>query len=368
MSKVTIIIPIYNAEKYLKNCIKSIVIQEYEDMEVLLIDDGSTDNSFWLCKQFEEEYSQIRVIHQQNHGSGYTRNTGIQEALGEYLVFVDADDRLPQKNTIAIMVEAMEEKRADIIVGNYQRLYDGKLVPANRHGFTDRTDTTTVDFRFQGFFSGGNLAYVWSKMYRRSFLIEQNLKFQNLIYAEDKMFNFECYLANARYVFLEEDVYIYRKTPDSISTKYRENSWEVWMSIAARTQELLKQKKREKRCGDLVAYTIFFAVFFDAKQEYEHTKGSMKAVKQMITTYNAYPLAHQKFQELAKRNYIKELSSSFWKWMIRGFCLAVCARCYAILALGIKLLIDGKVDEKLSSTGRKKHEAKKKISSGKEKQ
>ena len=57
MSKVTIIIPIYNAEKYLKNCIKSIVIQEYEDMEVLLIDDGSTDNSFWLCKQFEEEYA-----------------------------------------------------------------------------------------------------------------------------------------------------------------------------------------------------------------------------------------------------------------------------------------------------------------------
>jgi len=365
MSMVTIIIPVYNAEKYLVNCIKSVVSQEYAELEVLLIDDGSTDGSFKLCKRFEKEYTYISVIHQQNHGSGYTRNIGIQKAKGEYLVFVDADDRLPKKNTIAIMVKAMEEQKADIVVGNYQRLYNGKLIPANRHGFTDTSDTTTVDFRFQGFFSVGHLAYVWSKMYRRSFLIEHELKFQNFIYAEDKMFNFECYLAKAKYKFLKEDVYVYRKTPDSISTKYRENSWDIWMSIAARTQEILEEKKLEEVYGDLVAYTIFFAVFFDGKQEYEYTNGSMKAVRQVISNYNAYSLAHQKFKELAKKRYVKELSSSFWRLMIRGFCLAVCARCYRVLALGIKLLIDGKVDERLSSTGRKNNETKKKISTGK---
>ena len=90
--KISIIVPIYNVEKYLPGCIDSILKQTYENMEIILVDDGSPDNCPAICDEYEKKDTRIRVIHQKNSGLSGARNTGIDNAQGEYLIFVDSDD------------------------------------------------------------------------------------------------------------------------------------------------------------------------------------------------------------------------------------------------------------------------------------
>jgi glycosyltransferase involved in cell wall biosynthesis len=91
---VTVIIPVYNAESYLEQCLNSVINQDYMDLEIILIDDGSTDNSGKICDLYLTHDMRIRVIHQINHGVSYSRNQGIDASNGEYLTFIDCDDRI----------------------------------------------------------------------------------------------------------------------------------------------------------------------------------------------------------------------------------------------------------------------------------
>ena len=92
MPLISLIIPVYNVEKYLKNCVDSVIKQNYEDMEIILVDDGSKDNSPRICDEYSEKYDFINVIHQKNGGASVARNTGIDAATGKYLMFIDSDD------------------------------------------------------------------------------------------------------------------------------------------------------------------------------------------------------------------------------------------------------------------------------------
>lgn len=92
MDKVSVIVPIYNAEKYISECIESITCQTYKNLEIILINDGSLDNSIKICKQYAKNDDRIKLIDVENHGVSYARNKGIEEATGEYIIFIDSDD------------------------------------------------------------------------------------------------------------------------------------------------------------------------------------------------------------------------------------------------------------------------------------
>ena len=98
MSKVSIIIPVYNAEKTLCRCLDSLVVQTYEDVEIILVNDGSVDSSRNICETYRDKYSQIILINQENAGPATARNVGIDSASGKYISFVDADDYIPDKD------------------------------------------------------------------------------------------------------------------------------------------------------------------------------------------------------------------------------------------------------------------------------
>lgn len=115
MEKVTIVVPVYNTEKYLDECIKSIVNQTYENIEVILIDDGSKDNSPKICDKWAQKDSRIQVIHKMNEGAGIARNTGISNASGEYICFFDSDDYI-EPYTIEKSLNALLENNADIVL------------------------------------------------------------------------------------------------------------------------------------------------------------------------------------------------------------------------------------------------------------
>ena len=111
--KVSVIIPVYNVEKYLPRCIKSVLDQTYQDLEIILVDDGTKDNSGIMCDEYATKDNRIRVIHKENGGLSSARNSGIEIATGDAVFFLDSDDYLPTE-CIEKMVCLMEEKDADI--------------------------------------------------------------------------------------------------------------------------------------------------------------------------------------------------------------------------------------------------------------
>ena len=119
MRKVSIIIPVYNAEKYLSECINSIIYQSYNNLEIILVNDGSTDNSIYICRQYANKDNRIIVIDSDNYGVSYARNIGIERATGKYIVFIDSDDMI-EKDYIGILVTEMEEKNLDMVVCGYK--------------------------------------------------------------------------------------------------------------------------------------------------------------------------------------------------------------------------------------------------------
>lgn len=348
--KVSIIIPIYNAEKYLTETIESIICQTVQSWELVLVDNMSKDKSMEICKRYAGKYPNVHVYEEKKAGCSYARNRGMKEATGDYIVFVDADDYLKDKFVIEGWIGALKKERADIVIGNYERLWNERLLPANEHKIFSLKDRESEAFRFQGFFSAGNLSYIWGRAYRADFLKKNKIIFQPLEYAEDKLFNIECYMKQAKYAFVDDVGYVYRKNAESISYQYKPNSCQCWLKIAHRTEKLAKESKKREYLG-IVRYLIAFAAFFDAKMEYVEKRKSLKATINLLKEYKKDELAKRCFKDLAHGKQLNQIDSRMWEFMLKGFAFAMNLNLYGGLAIGIKMLIDLRIDERLSDTG-----------------
>ncbi len=348
--KLSIIVPVHNVERYLPEALESVLRQTYKDWELILIENKSDDGSYGICCSYAEKYPAIRVFKEEKACLSNARNRGIQEASGEYLMFLDSDDYLASDTVIENLMKKIEQEHTDVVVCNYFRLWNGRLLPAVSHTGYSYNDRESEDFRFQGFFSCGNLSYVWGKIYRTSFLKEQHITFKDFEYAEDKMFNTECYVKGIRYAFIEERGYVYRKNTASVSHRYNARLRECWIGIAHELEKIVR-RTRTGKYEDLVRYIIFFAVFFDAKMEYTEHGRTLKRVRYTLKRYERDPLAKRCFRELLRGKDMQTLSSVLWKIMMRGFSFCMNLHMFGILSLGIKLLIDLRIDERLSDTG-----------------
>lgn len=128
MAKLSVIVPVYNVEKYLQRCVDSLLAQTHEDLEILLVNDGSTDGSPALCDAYAKKDARIRVIHQKNGGLSAARNTGIDAATGEYLAFLDSDDYV-DRATYSLLLREMQERRADIVGMQFERVSEDSPFP-----------------------------------------------------------------------------------------------------------------------------------------------------------------------------------------------------------------------------------------------
>lgn len=120
---ITVIVPIYNRERYLDKCINSVLDQDNVETEIILVDDGSTDSSPEICDRYSREYSNIKVIHTENHGLGHARNVGLDIANGEYIMFLDSDDRYAP-GALSAMQKALEDNNADFVIGGFNTYSD----------------------------------------------------------------------------------------------------------------------------------------------------------------------------------------------------------------------------------------------------
>lgn len=351
---ISIIIPVCQAEAYLEECLHHILMQTFQNWELILVENGSTDNSLQICREYEERDDRIHVFQEERRGAAFARNRGLKEAGGTYVFFVDADDYLADADVIEAFYRKAEESKASVIVGNYERLWDGRRLTATTHKSLQEIDREEAAFRFRGFFSIGILSYLWGKMYRRDFLEKNQINFDALTYAEDKLFNFRCYCKGASYAFLDKCVYVYRRNDKSVSYQYREHAREDWTTIVLETEREIRENKLPEEYLDLAGFTVFFATFFDAKMEYVKTGGSKKAMAQCIYAYASAEETGKYFILFSKRSAWKKGCSLLWRSGIYGFSVAMRWKLYHLLACVLALFIRWRVDERLSDTGKRK--------------
>ena len=217
MPIVSIIIPVYNAEKFIESCIRSVIAQSYSDIELILIDDGSMDTSGVICDENAQKDARIRVIHKRNEGVSIARNVGIREARGEYITFLDADDQM-KKECIANLMQA---KEYPLVVCGYEKTgfkngIDGpKLSQPITVGIelAERWNSTAETWWW----------FVWGKLYRRDVIINNNLAFNSgMIYLEDFCFVLD-YLRCVDKVFLVNSYDVLHLVEATKYSKYRMN-------------------------------------------------------------------------------------------------------------------------------------------------
>ena len=230
--RLSVIVPVYNVSQYLDECLASIMRQKMRDMEVWLIDDGSTDDSALICNRYVEIDERFHVIHQRNQGVSAARNTGILKSSGEWILFIDGDDLLVDELTDHLYFANYD--KADIVFFGYinQRengtRFLGKL---NSHSglFSKEVNLalphvalcSSLQNRISGWPGDISVCSPWGKIYRRSFLLDNNMFFTpGLPRGQDALFNFQIYLMSPK-GYLESFMgYIYRKNPLSITHRY----------------------------------------------------------------------------------------------------------------------------------------------------
>lgn len=345
---VSIIIPVYKAERFLDECLESVIGQDYPLLEIILVDDGSPDSCPEMCDRYSKEYDYIKTIHKSNEGPGMARKTGIEAATGKYITFVDSDDRLDGAGAIRRMVGQAEKKQADIVVGSFRRLTGQQLSGINHHRLHDGAYTQTVDFRFKGFVLYSHLVLACFKLYRRAFLVENNIKYRDYPFAEDKSFNMICCTYQPVFAFVDESVYLYRINGDSVSSRYQDNYISVHIAVASDFEQFLSERGIVEEYHDLTAFHLCFGLFFLAKQELMH-KG-MSATVKALSHYGRDPLVRKTVKELVRGRYINQVESNIWKAAIWGASLLCSLHAYVLLALGTWILRKVKVDERLISS------------------
>lgn len=224
MPQVSIIIPVYNVEKYLPECIESIIAQDFSDFECLLVDDGSTDGSGALCDSYAARDSRIKVFHQQNQGVSAARNRGIAEAMGEWISFVDSDDWLD----CSYLSDLLSAQIADWIISGYTIHNTDKiteLVPPQQLSFEVGKDFIGIIAHLLESYS---LYGPYCKLYRKSIIKLKEIKFNETIsFGEDLTFNFD-YLINVRTIScIPKSNYHYRRSSNTLSTKIYSDKWEL---------------------------------------------------------------------------------------------------------------------------------------------
>lgn len=217
--RVSIIIPIYNAEANLRRCIDSVLKQDFEDFELILMDDGSKDSSGIICDEYQEKDSRVRVIHKENSGVSDTRNQAIALAKGEYIQFLDSDDWITPDAT-GLLIRTATENDCDMVISDFYRVVGERL--SHKGDIQEDGLLTREEFAVNMMEKPADFYYgvLWNKLYRRDIIEKYGLCMdKDISWCEDFIFNME-YIRHVRNVYaLRVPIYYYVKTPGSLASQ-----------------------------------------------------------------------------------------------------------------------------------------------------
>lgn len=273
----SIILPVYNVAAYLRRCIQSVLEQDFHDYELILVDDGSTDESGTICDRLEELHPCIRVIHKANGGLSSARNAGLEIARGEYIWWVDSDDWIAE-NALNILFEASAAEKPDMVKFNYVRTEGAErpFISNAQPGLYEKDDKKALldialltPSRF--------CLSAWSYLYRRDFLAKRELSFvsERVIGSEDYLFNLQALVVAEKVRVIPEQLYFYELRNGSLSQSYRKNLPDRYTQLYTRLREFysgigLLEQYEHKICRFFVWHLIHGTCI---SNEYQLTSG-----------------------------------------------------------------------------------------------
>ena len=239
---ISVIIPVFNNEDYLKECIESIINQSYKHLEIILIDDGSTDNSKKICDEYAQRDSRIKTIHKANEGVSQTRNLGIDMATGEWITFIDADDYIEKDFIEKTMKSALEEK-CDIVITGYRRLRGEKeetICKKESYMLNGR------EFLLEALSPQEGVGFSAMKLIKKSII--KDVRFDSrLKVGEDALFNIMLSENIERAFYLNKDIYIYRVNQVSVVKRYDQDYAKKYLQSMQINKEYITNKFKDDK-------------------------------------------------------------------------------------------------------------------------
>lgn len=282
---ISVIVPVYNVERYIEECLDSVVRQSYQNLQIIIVDDGSTDASSKKVKSYLED-SRVYFIEQENKGLSGARNTGLAAAVGKYVLFVDSDDYLELK-TIEELVVAMEEKQVDLIRFNGRAFLDGLNEPIEQNNYDFSHRLQEGKKYTQDRFEANRRTFaspVYLYMVRREVLIKNVLTFYEGILHEDELFTTQVFLNSNAMLYVNAFYY---------NRRYRENS-------------IMTNQSQERWQRTFDSYLIIYQELEKLYLKKEYSKEQKKLIKrQMISIYSG--LQNSNISNNKKENALKKL-------------------------------------------------------------
>lgn len=263
---ISIIIPVYNAEDNLRNCIQSVINQTYTELEIIIINDGSTDESGFICKEYKDKYSNIIFIDQNNRGVSYSRNEGIEASSGEYITFVDSDDYI-ENNYIEVLYTNMKKYDTDLVIGSYRRVVDLEIQARTREYMCIEREWTIREFlkEISLFLNDMLVQGPCFKLFKANLIKDNKIIFsEDLDFGEDTLFIYN-YLRYVKKIYTTNQV-IYNyvlNNIDTLSTKVRANKYEIFIKVYNELENLLKKfevytEKNEKFINNCICNQLIY--------------------------------------------------------------------------------------------------------------
>ena len=267
--KFSIIVPVFNTSKYLIECINSLIFQTYKNIEILLVDDGSTDDSSEICAFFAKKDTRIKYIYQENSGVSSARNKGLENATGDYIMFVDSDDFL-SLNAIESVSKVLQENL--FVIFGYEKYYKNKNVSVVYSGekITNNNivEKVLTDNKIAGF--------LWNKVFSKNIIKKNKIKFNDKIcYSEDILFLLEYLKYVKKTIYIPKSLYKYRIRKNSITT--RKNVTANTLPLAA-YEILMKKYKDNKKILSIVEYKYLFCYILNKKRIKKDLKLNKKVI------------------------------------------------------------------------------------------
>ncbi|MDR4508589.1 MAG: glycosyltransferase family 2 protein [Candidatus Brocadiaceae bacterium] len=252
--KISIIVPIYKVEQYLCQCIDSLINQTYENIEILLINDGSPDRCPEICDEYAAKDNRVRVIHKENGGSSEARNSGINSAFGDYIMFVDSDDWI-DLNTCEELIKVMDKESADIVLASYVREYKRKAIPKhifneNYKVFNKQETKYRLHRRMFGLVdkelarpeTADSIVSAWMKLYKKTIIADARfIDTKKIGTFEDGMFNINVFINCTKTVYIDKCFYHHRKVnPTSLTSVHKNFLYDKWLTLFSIMEDFIK--------------------------------------------------------------------------------------------------------------------------------
>lgn len=246
--KFSVILPVYKVEKYLRPCVDSILNQTYKDFEVILVDDGSPDKCPQICDEYAIKDARVKVIHKQNGGQADARNVGLDAAQGEYICYIDSDDFLANDSVLQLLADKTA-CNPDIVHYKFKEWFesDGHIADCRFDYNVPTEGRTMAEIYCDLVDKDAYYNSAWSKIIRRSLLIDNNIRFEKGIVGEDNEWYYHVVMVANSLVLVDESLYIYRRRQGSTTTTTTRKNLLDQLYVLDKWEKILKEKRHDDR-------------------------------------------------------------------------------------------------------------------------